>query len=111
MDGVTILQVIETTSRPDWVAGVLLICVVAELLFVICSIASFSAYESKAGIICLIIAVIFIVLIILLLQAVPKIPETTYRVLVDDSVNMNEFFQTYKLIRQEGLIYVVQPIG
>lgn len=111
MDGVTILQVIETTSRPDWVAGVILICIMAGLLFAVCSVVSFSAYEPMPGIVCLIIAVICIVLIIILLQAVPKIPETTYRVLVDDNVNMNEFFQTYKLIRQEGLIYVVKPIG
>lgn len=111
MDGVTILQVIETVSRPDWVTSVIIICAFAGLLFAIGSIVSFDAYESKAGIICLIIAVICLALIIFLLQAVPKIPETTYRVLVDDSVNINEFFQTYKLIRQEGLIYVVQPIG
>lgn len=111
MDGVTILQVIETTSRPDWVAGVLLICIMAGLLFAICSVVSFGAYESKAGIVCLIIAAAFIASIIILLQAVPKVPETTYRVLVDDSVNINDFFQTYKLIRQEGLIYVVKPIG
>lgn len=111
MDGVTILQVIETTSRPDWVAGIIIICIFSGLLFAICSVVSFNAYESKAGIICLIIAVICLALIILLLQAIPKVPETTYRVLVDDSVNMNEFFQTYKFIRQEGLIYVVKPIG
>ena len=111
MDGVTILQVIETTSRPDWVAGVLLICGLAGLLFAIGSGVSFSVYESTAGIICLIIAIVFIALIIIVLQAVPKVPETTYRVLVDDSVNMNEFFQTYELIRQEGLIYVVKLIN
>lgn len=111
MDGVTILQVIETASRPDWVAGVILICIMAGLLFAICSVVSFGAYETTAGIVCLIIAVIFIALIILLLQAIPKVPETTYRVLVDDSVNMNEFFSKYELIRTEGLIYVVKPIN
>ena len=111
MDGVTILQVIETASRPDWVAGVILICVMAGLLFGVCSVVSFNAYEPTAGIMCLIVAVISIALIIILLQAVPKIPETTYRVLVDDSVNMNAFFSKYKLIRTEGLIYVVKLIN
>ena len=111
MDGVTILQVIETTSRPDWAAGVIIICIMVGLLFAICSIISFSLNESTAGIICLIITIAFIVLMILVLQAAPKVPETTYRVLVNDSVNMNEFFQTYELIRQEGLIYVVKLIN
>lgn len=110
MDGVTILQVIETASRPDWVAGVIIICILAGVLFTICSIVSFDAYESTAGIICLIIAVISIALIFLLLR-VPKIPETTYRVLVDNTVDMNEFFSKYELIRIEGLIYVVKLIN
>ena len=39
MDGVTILQVIETASRPDWVAGVIIICILAGFLFAIGSIA------------------------------------------------------------------------
>lgn len=111
MDGVTILQVIETASRPNWVAGVIIICAVAGLLSIICSIAAFEAYESKEGVICLIVAVICIALIIFLLQTVSKIPETIYRVLVDDTVNMNEFFSTYELIDQEGLIYVVKLIN
>ena len=111
MDGVTILQVIETASRPDWVAGVIIICILAGVLFTICSIVAFDSYETGAGIVCLIIAVISIVLIIILLQAIPKVPETTYRVLVDSTVDMNEFFSKYELIRTEGLIYVVKLIG
>lgn len=111
MDGVTILQVIETASRPDWVTGVTLICAFAGFLFAICSIVLFNSYESMAGFVCLTIAVTFLALMILLLRVVPKIPETTYRVLVDSTVDMNEFFSKYELIRTEGLIYVVKLIN
>lgn len=111
MDGVTILQVIETASRPDWVAGVIIICIIAVFLFAVCSIVAFDSYETGAGIACIIIAVIFIVLIILLLRVVPKVPKITYRVLVDSTVDMNEFFSKYELIRTEGLIYVVKLIN
>lgn len=111
MDGVTILQVIETTSRPEWAIGVAVICAFAGFLFAIGAIAAFSVYDTKAGILCLSIAVICLLILIILLTTIPKIPETTYRVLVDDTVNMNEFFQTYELIRQEGLIYVVKLIN
>ena len=40
-----------------------------------------------------------------------RVTEVTYRVLVDDSVNMNTFFSKYELIRTEGLIYVVKEIS
>ena len=111
MDGVTILQVIETASRPEWVTGIVVICACAGLLFSIVAISTFCDYQTKVGIVLLTIAIICLAILIALLILVPKIPETTYKVLVDDTVNMNEFFSTYELIDQEGLIYVVKLIN
>ena len=34
--------------------------------------------------------------------------ETVYKVIVDDSVPMNEFYSQYEIIDQEGLIYEVK---
>lgn len=34
--------------------------------------------------------------------------ETVYKVIVDDSVPMNEFYNRYEIINQEGLIYEVK---
>lgn len=34
--------------------------------------------------------------------------ETVYKVIVDDSVPMNEFYSRYEIIDQEGLIYEVK---
>lgn len=111
MDGVTILQVIENAYRPDWAGGVITLCAVVGLFIAICGLVLFANSDTKGGCVCLLVAVICLVALIIIMVAVPKVPETTYKVLVDDTVNMNEFFQTYKLVRQEGLIYVVKPIG
>lgn len=39
-------------------------------------------------------------------------PGTTnqYQVILDDSVSMNEFCQHYRIIRQEGISYIVEEI-
>jgi hypothetical protein len=34
--------------------------------------------------------------------------ETQYKVVIDDSVSMNEFLEKYKIIDQDGKIYVIQ---
>lgn len=110
MDGVTILQVITNTHLPDW-AEVLqvLAIIIGAGAFVFC-IATACVKEDTAAVICFGVTIIC-VLIILYTGGLSEVTDTTYRVLVDDTVNMNEFFQTYELIRTEGLIYVVKLIG
>ena len=39
---------------------------------------------------------------------VPVYDYTKYKVIVDETVNMNEFFEKYELIDQEGKIYIVK---
>lgn len=39
---------------------------------------------------------------------VPVYNYTKYKVTVDETVNMNEFFEKYELIDQEGKIYIVK---
>lgn len=111
MDGVTILQTLETTARPEWAIALSIICSCAGLLFAISAIVAFNTRDTSAGIVCLMIAFIVLFVMIGILFLVPKTTIIEYKVLVDDTVNMNEFFQTYKIMHQEGLIYVVQPIG
>ena len=36
--------------------------------------------------------------------------ETRYKVIIDDSVSMNEFMNTYEVLEQRGHIYVVKEI-
>lgn len=37
----------------------------------------------------------------------PREEETRYQVIIDDSVNFNEFNERYEIISQEGLIYTI----
>ena len=37
----------------------------------------------------------------------PRKEETRYQVIIDDSVNFNEFSERYEIIDQEGLIYTI----
>ena len=37
----------------------------------------------------------------------PRKEETRYQVIIDDSVNFNEFNERYEIIDQEGLIYTI----
>lgn len=39
---------------------------------------------------------------------VPVYDYTKYKVIVDETVNMNEFFEKYELVDQEGRIYIVK---
>lgn len=103
MEGVTILDTIK--DLPGWASAVIIIGI---MMFMLCGMAGFSAKDkiryaffafSVLGVVAIIIAIITFS------------PEISYRVIVDDNVNMNEFFQKYELIRREGLIYIVKLIG
>lgn len=50
-------------------------------------------------------------LISLPIDAITQIPDyTKYEVILDDSVSMNEFMNTYEVLEQRGQIYVVKEI-
>lgn len=50
-------------------------------------------------------------LISLPIDAMTQIPDyTKYEVILDDSVSMNEFMNTYEVLEQRGQIYVVKEI-
>jgi len=50
-------------------------------------------------------------LISLPIDAATQIPDyTKYEVILDDSVSMNEFMNTYEVLEQRGQIYVVKEI-
>lgn len=110
MEGVTILDTFIDSYRPDWA---ILIGLLGGIIMII--MGSVSSYiwtdtSKRTKIILLIVSVISIVCVVVCLLT-PKISITYYRVIVDNTVNMNEFFQTYEFIRTEGFIYVVKLIG
>ena len=110
MEGVTILDTIINSYRPDWA---ILIGVLGAIIIIIIGSASpyiLTDISKRAKVILLISSVISIACVVVCFLT-PKISTTYYRVIVDNTVNMNEFFQTYEFIRTEGLIYVVKLIG
>lgn len=111
MDGVTILQVIETTGRPEWAGLLLFILFVCAVLWGITSLylVAKGGYTNES-LICAGITLLSVLGAILILQKVQVITTITYRVLVDDTVNMNEFLSKYEIVGREGLIYVVRDI-
>jgi hypothetical protein len=110
MEGVTILDTIIDSYRPDW--AILIGVLGAVVMIIIGSVSSYILTDTskRVKIILLIASVISIACVVVCLLT-PKISITYYRVIADNTVNMNEFFQTYELIRTEGLIYVVKLIG
>ena len=54
----------------------------------------------------------FIILIICIpIDAATQVPAyNTYEVIIDDSVSINEFMNTYEVLEQRGQIYVVKEI-
>ena len=110
MEGVTILDIIIDSYRPDWAVSIGILGAIIMIIIGIISPYSWTNIPKRIKIIVLIASVISITCVVVCFLT-PKISTTYYRVIVDDNVNMNEFFQTYELIRTEGLIYVVKLIG
>lgn len=102
MEGVTILDTIK--DLPGWASAVILIGIMVSMF---CGIIGFSI-KDKIRYIFFAFSILGVVAIIIAI--ITFSPEISYRVIVDDNVNMNEFFQKYELIRREGLIYVVRLI-
>ena len=66
---------------------------------------------SLGGVVTVGASIIFCLLIALPIDAATQIPDyIKYEVILDDSVSMNEFINTYEVLEQRGQIYVVKEI-
>lgn len=113
INGVTILATnIVTMTNP--ILNVILIAlgIVAGLgfLFIILGMITDCSGIGVTGLISLITA--FVILIICVpIDSATQVPDyNTYEVILDDSVSMNEFMNTYEVLEQRGQIYVVREI-
>ena len=113
IDGVTVLA-IETINRPaPWIETLSCIFIIA----IICGfflIILFTIFESdwllNIGAPMLICAAGLGLITCLLGNSITVPDYKTYEVILDDSVSMNEFMDTYKVLEQRGQIYVVKEI-
>lgn len=113
MDGVTILQVIEKTFLNETSENIITGSVIVGIIAIFLTVVFWSEIGLNSGWTIASMLLLFSCITLIIIEATcgERITEITYRVLVDDTVNMNEFFSKYELIRTEGLIYVVKPIN
>jgi hypothetical protein len=108
MNGVEILssETIYNTILPEYFIAIGLI---VGLAFVAAMTACFAGDRIIAGLICIVLALgSGIVGSLGGTYSKTDISHIEYKVIIDDSVSMNEFLDKYKIIDQEGKIYTVK---
>ena len=108
MTGVEILssEAIYNTILPEYCLPIGLICAV---LLIFAMAASYSTDHIILGTICILLAFgIGIVGSLGGTYSETDINHTEYKVIIDDSVSMNEFLDKYEILDQEGKIYTVK---
>lgn len=112
MDGVTILQVITNTFLNETSQSVIGGSVIVGIIAVFLTLIFWSEIGVNSGWTIASMLLLFSCITLIIIEATcgDRITDITYRVLVDSTVDMNEFFSKYELIRTEGLIYVVRLI-
>ena len=95
---------------PDLVALGFCLFLCLGLLALICCLIHLAFIERVKGpIIALcVLAIVVLVLGGFIISKMKEPVETHYQVIIDDSVPMNEFFEKYEVIKQEGKIYTVK---
>lgn len=111
MEGIEILSVGEEIIRSgfNWTA--------AAIAFIVLGIIGALVYFAEGGIdktsaviITLIIGLVFASINgFMIAPKVGSIP--TYKVIIEDSVNFNEFNEKYEIIEQDGRIYTIKERG
>ena len=113
IDGVTILAT-DVVTRTNPVMNIILIVLgfIMGLGFVL-FILGFGTNHTEIGVTGLItlITAFALFFICIPIDSMTQVPDyNTYEVILDDSVSMNEFMNTYEVLEQRGQIYVVKEI-
>lgn len=115
MDGVLILDTIVNTNF-GWNFFTIGFIVFLGLFVIICTLGCMSEDENwnRTPILFITLTIIMIIGVfifgILTLCFGRTEITTQYRVMIDDTVQMNEFLQHYNIIAQEGLTYIVELV-
>ena len=107
MQGVEILSTFEYITKYGWNPWIF------AVFLGITALAAFVLYFAKKE--DFILVIIFGLLVSTMVSSpvfgtAPKEYETRYKVIIDDTVSLNEFFETYEIIDQDGKIYIVREI-
>lgn len=106
MEGITILNEIQKTAAPDWMAVLgLTLCFLGLISIIIYA----KSDTMASAIISIVIFIIMIIYTIYLCIASSIIYDhIEYQVIIDDSVNFNEFNEKYEIVDTDGKIYTIK---
>ena len=113
IDGVTVLATsVVTMTNPIMNVILIGLGITAGLGFLLflTGLATNCLGIGATGVICLATAFIGFIICIPIDTATQVPSHNTYEVILDDSVSMNEFMNTYEVLEQRGQIYVVKEI-
>lgn len=108
IDGITVLSTYTQTACYGISAFFLLLAIFGIAFGLGFASVGWLADDSKwctSGIIVTILGILFAICCY-----ASRTVETHYKVILDDSVSMNEFYQHYKVTNIDGLIYTITPI-
>lgn len=107
MTGITILNTITETTWADITGIIFIACMAIGLLASLIALLSVEDYFKATPYIISFSVFCFIVALIIGIFG-PKREYTTYQVLIDDNVSMNEFYDKYEIINKQGEIYLIK---
>ena len=113
IDGVTVLanEIVTTSCVSMNIIGYIFVglLVLGFLSLLIGAVADSLGLVKTGGIMFVCSFILF--LIAIPIDAMTQIPDyTKYEVIIDDSVSMSEFMNTYEVLEQRGQIYVIKEI-
>ena len=115
MTGIEILSQLEgaTSYRPDPLFGFLMFGLIFFIILILGTCVGAAAGDAKEGaslgfISGVIFGIFFGILATFGSRRLPSTYETQYKITIDDSVSMTEFYEHYEVIDQEGKIFTVR---
>jgi hypothetical protein len=106
MEGITILNEIQKTAAPDWMAILGLTLCFLGLVSIIIYAASEKMAVAMTSIVIFIIIIIWTISFCIANSTIYD--HTEYKVIIDDSVNFNEFNEKYEIVDTDGKIYTIK---
>lgn len=115
MEGLTLLS--TDTTKNDSIFLIVVLCVMCTILFIlgiimtVYTIKAFQCSEGALGVFGIFFTAIAFVVSIFGFNVAFTPAETTYKVVIDESVSMIEFNERYEILDQDGLIYEIVEKG
>ena len=106
IEGIEILNKTEITHAAVWAV----VLIIVSWILILCGIAMTTCRKISISITGLTIIIIAMITFILLVTIQPQqsTGEYEYQVIIDDSVSLTEFYDTYEIIEHNGKIWTIR---